>query len=87
VGLRVSFGYLSHNKGSDLLLKQSEQTQQDSKMTQETVIEVEMAPVDYRDIENEALVVCRNCGHLVPKTMMCLYCGAPILFKKPRLEI
>jgi DNA-directed RNA polymerase subunit RPC12/RpoP len=56
-------------------------------MTQETVIEVEIASVDYGDIENEALVVCRSCGHLVPKTMMCLYCGAPILFKKPRLEI
>jgi len=55
-------------------------------MTQETVMEVEMATVEHRDVENEALAVCRSCGHLVPKTMMCLYCGAPILFKKPHSE-
>ncbi len=56
-------------------------------MTQETAMEFETATIDHRDAENEALVICRSCGHLVPKTMMCLYCGAPILFKKPRLEI
>jgi rRNA maturation endonuclease Nob1 len=33
---------------------------------------------------NEALAVCKNCNHLVPKTMVCLYCGTPILFKEPR---
>ena len=33
---------------------------------------------------DEALVVCGSCEHLVPRTMVCLYCGAPILFRKPR---
>jgi len=49
-------------------------------------MEVEMTTVEHRDVENEALAVCKSCGHLVPKTMMCLYCGAPILFNKPHSE-
>jgi len=55
-------------------------------MAQETVMDVKTAPSEHRDVENHALVVCRSCGHLVPRTMMCLYCGAPILFKMPRSE-
>lgn len=34
--------------------------------------------------EDEALTVCKSCNHLVPKTMVCLYCGTPILFKEPK---
>ena len=33
---------------------------------------------------HEALAICESCSHLVPKTMVCLYCGAPILFKEPK---
>ncbi len=33
---------------------------------------------------DEALAVCKSCNHLVPKTMVCLYCGTPILFKEPK---
>gem|GEM_PF-5157794 len=32
----------------------------------------------------DILVVCKRCGHLVPKTQLCIYCGAPILYKPPR---
>jgi len=53
-------------------------------MAQEAAVDVGVAPMERLAQENGALVVCRNCGHLVPRTMMCLYCGAPILFKKPR---
>jgi len=53
-------------------------------MAQEAVLNGESAPVEYEYAEERAVVVCKNCGHLVPRTMMCLYCGAPILFKKPR---
>jgi uncharacterized OB-fold protein len=35
---------------------------------------------------HEALTRCKNCGHIVPKTMGCLYCGAPILYKQPEEE-
>ncbi len=39
-------------------------------------------------VENEdvfpdsPLVVCNGCGKLVPRTNLCLYCGAPILYRK-----
>jgi len=33
---------------------------------------------------SEALTVCKECKHLVPKTMLCLWCGSPILFKMPK---
>ncbi len=29
---------------------------------------------------NTATTICTNCGKRVPKTMLCLYCGSPILF-------
>jgi ribosomal protein L32 len=50
-------------------------------LVQEAVVDLDeetSAEVD------EALVVCGSCEHLVPRTMICLYCGAPILFRKPR---
>lgn len=28
------------------------------------------------------LVVCKGCGKVVPKTHLCLYCGAPILYRR-----
>ncbi len=34
--------------------------------------------------DDGALTVCKNCRHVVPKTMLCLYCGSPILFKMPK---
>ena len=42
---------------------------------QETVVEKEEI--------DEALTRCKNCNHIVPKTMLCLYCGSPILYKHP----
>ena len=36
--------------------------------------------------KNDALTVCKKCGKLVPRTMMCLYCGNPILYKKQKSE-
>lgn len=53
-------------------------------MEQEAVVDAEAPPTERGGADSEALIVCRRCGHLVPKTMMCLYCGAPILFRKPR---
>ncbi|MBD3172066.1 hypothetical protein GF326_06305 [Candidatus Bathyarchaeota archaeon] len=35
---------------------------------------------------HEALTRCKHCNHIVPKTMGCLYCGKPILFKNPEKE-
>jgi rRNA maturation endonuclease Nob1 len=48
-------------------------------MTQEAVLARPVEPAV--EEVNEALTVCRSCDHLVPKTNVCLYCGAPILFK------
>ncbi|UCD44686.1 MAG: hypothetical protein JSV27_11325 [Candidatus Bathyarchaeota archaeon] len=50
-------------------------------MAQETIIEIAEDPP--ADEINDALTVCGACHHLVPRTMVCLYCGAPILFKEP----
>ncbi len=50
-------------------------------MTQELVYE---APAETPDEDDWALTVCKNCEHVVPKTMLCLYCGSPILFKMPK---
>jgi len=48
-------------------------------MTQEAVLARTIEP-PVEEV-NEALTVCRSCSKLVPKTNVCLYCGAPILFK------
>ncbi|MCW3992799.1 MAG: hypothetical protein NWE79_08815 [Candidatus Bathyarchaeota archaeon] len=53
-------------------------------MEQGAVVEAEAIPDERDGAKGEALVICRGCGKLVPRTMMCLYCGAPILFRKPR---
>ena len=47
-------------------------------MARETLLEGGSAPVEHEDMEEQAVVVCKKCGHLVPRTLMCLYCGAPI---------
>ena len=53
-------------------------------MTQEAVL---ARPVETAVEEvNEALTVCSSCDHLVPKTNVCLYCGAPILFKVHKIS-
>jgi rRNA maturation endonuclease Nob1 len=53
-------------------------------MEQELVYE---APTETpeEDEDDGALTVCKNCEHVVPKTMLCLYCGSPILFKMPKI--
>jgi rRNA maturation endonuclease Nob1 len=53
-------------------------------MAQELVYEtVEIVEESSEEIP-EALTVCKECKHLVPKTMLCLWCGSPILFKTPK---
>jgi len=52
-------------------------------MTQELVYEAP-AETSEEDEGDGALTVCKNCQHVVPKTMLCLYCGSPILFKMPK---
>jgi hypothetical protein len=41
-------------------------------------VESVVAPVEERFTEDEAVVRCKNCDQLVPRTVMCIYCGAPI---------
>ena len=53
-------------------------------MAQEYVVVHEPAPVQTK--LHEALMVCKHCSKIVPKTMLCLYCGAPILYRKPQQE-
>ena len=36
---------------------------------------------DIIDDPYQALVICKNCGKLVPVTLYCIYCTAPILGK------
>lgn len=51
-------------------------------MAQETVMEVQLeTPTE--EI-HEALLVCSGCSHVVPRTMVCIYCGKPILFNQPQ---
>jgi hypothetical protein len=46
---------------------------------------------DMIDIPDESpefdspLVLCKSCGKVVPKTHLCLYCGAPILYRKSNI--
>jgi hypothetical protein len=46
-------------------------------MAQDIVVDIK----DYL-IDESPLVVCKGCGKLVPKTNLCLYCGAPILYRR-----
>jgi rRNA maturation endonuclease Nob1 len=52
-------------------------------MTQELVYEASTDTPE-KEEDDGALTVCENCQHVVPKTMLCLYCGSPILFKMPK---
>jgi len=53
-------------------------------MAQEYVIIHEPEPVEPK--LHEALHRCGTCSKIVPKTMLCLYCGTPILYKTPSPE-
>jgi hypothetical protein len=53
-------------------------------MAQETIITQPVIDVGEEEEETNALTTCKNCKKLVPITMLCLYCGAPILFKDPK---
>jgi hypothetical protein len=46
------------------------------KMAQETIIETQIN--DPSENLHNALIHCKNCKHIVPKTIICLYCGAKI---------
>ena len=51
-------------------------------MAQDVILETQAeAPAEEL---HEALLVCGGCRHVVPKTMMCIYCGKPLLFVEPR---
>ncbi|MFH2112315.1 MAG: hypothetical protein ABIJ47_13770 [Candidatus Bathyarchaeota archaeon] len=54
-------------------------------MTQELVYETVELVKDAPENTPDALTVCNECKHLVPKTMLCLWCGSPILFKMPKM--
>lgn len=41
---------------------------------------------DIIEVDDNPLIICKACGKLVVKTMGCMYCGAPILFKMPRTD-
>jgi hypothetical protein len=43
-------------------------------MTQEALLE----NIDVPKPIHEALYMCKACDHVVPKTVVCLYCGALI---------
>jgi len=51
-------------------------------MAQEAILE-QSVETEAEEV-HEALSICKSCSHLVPKTMVCLYCGVPILFKEPK---
>jgi len=53
------------------------------KLAQETIIETPIMETVEEEDDIDPLTNCKNCKHLVPTTMLCLYCGAPILFKEP----
>ena len=53
-------------------------------MAQETIIIQPVIDVGEDEEETIALTTCKNCKKLVPITMLCLYCGASILFKNPK---
>jgi len=50
-------------------------------LEQEVILQ-QQTEINIEEVD-EALILCKSCGHVVPKTMVCLYCGAPILFKEP----
>jgi hypothetical protein len=51
-------------------------------MAQEFVVIREVVPVKAK--LHEALIECDSCTKIVPITMLCLYCGAPILYREPQ---
>lgn len=53
-------------------------------MAQEIAYEATTETPEEEEDDDGALTVCKNCQHVVPKTMLCLYCGSPILFKMPK---
>jgi rRNA maturation endonuclease Nob1 len=56
-------------------------------MAQDLVYETVKPFEEEEDEELDALTVCKACKHLVPKTMLCLWCGSPILFKVTKKAI
>jgi rRNA maturation endonuclease Nob1 len=53
-------------------------------MTMAQDVALETQPDTPAEKLHEALLVCKSCRHVVPKTMVCIYCGSPILFIEPR---
>jgi len=53
-------------------------------MAQEYIVIHEPAPTEPE--LHEALHRCEICTKIVPKTMLCLYCGTPILYRAPNQE-
>jgi hypothetical protein len=53
-------------------------------LAEELVYEAVELACDGEKTVPDALAVCGKCKHLVPKTMICLWCGSPILFRMPK---
>ena len=55
-------------------------------LAEELVYEATELICDGEKTVPDALAVCGKCKHLVPKTMLCLWCGSPILFRMPKKQ-
>jgi rRNA maturation endonuclease Nob1 len=55
-------------------------------LSEELVYEAVELAFDGDKTVPDALAVCGKCKHLVPKTMLCLWCGSPILFRMPKKQ-
>ena len=55
-------------------------------LAEELVYEAAELACDAENTVSDALTVCKKCNHLVPKTMLCLWCGSPILFRMPKKQ-
>lgn len=55
-------------------------------LSEEIVYEAAELTYDRDKTVPDALAVCSKCKHLVPKTMLCLWCGSPILFRMPKKQ-
>ncbi len=53
-------------------------------MAQEYIVIHE--PASVKPELHEALLQCETCSKIVPKTMLCLYCGTPILYRPPQSD-
>jgi len=80
-----SFGRLPHQRSCEHLLNGEERGSDWSVMAQKTGLEVTTTSRDTPD-ESGILTICGGCGHLVPRTVVCLYCGTLLTPLNPEHE-